>query len=138
MIQAKSVRMAISNVIRSVTEIVDKNRVSAEKLPMSARMFLMKYFPHQTIACARINGLTYNVNLDDGTKLVFDLIGNCDMLNCAKTAIPVNIIPQGIVNYLDACCPDKSMIKITKKESGYVIELSNGSVQNFNEYGALN
>ena len=78
---------------------------NVSELPAKAQTVLNQHFKHQNVALVRvetgITNKTYDVILQNGTKLEFDKRGNVIEIDCKQgAAVPGKLIPQAISKYL--------------------------------------
>ena len=119
----------------------DGRMIEPEMLPEAAKTFIKQYFPENTIIYAEkeveIKGTTYEVRLDDGTKVDFDGKGIWDKVNCKIKAVPAALVPEPIAAYVNASFTGQQIVKIDKERYGYEIELSCDLDLKFNKQGKL-
>ena len=98
-------------------------------------------FPGKGIAYATIDRdfgkTTYDVRLNDGTEVDFDSKGTWDKVDCGFSAVPAQLVPTAIANYVKANYAGATIVKIDKERHGYDIELSNDLELKFNKQGQL-
>ena len=80
---------------------------------------------------------SYDVVLENGTKIEFDKKGNITEIDCKKAVVPARFIPQPIKNYLKANYPGQAVKKIEINKNEYEIELANGLDLTFNKHFKL-
>ena len=80
---------------------------------------------------------TYDVRLNDGTEVDFDSKGTWDKVDCGFSAVPAQLVPTAIANYVKANYAGATIVKIDKERHGYDIELSNDLELKFNKQGQL-
>lgn len=127
-------------IIQATICCADDKMIPAEKLPAAAQTFIKKTFPKSTITFAEKDGFvnpTYEVHLSTGTKVDFDRKGNWDKVETHQGAVPAQLIPAAIANYVKTNYPATHITKIDKETYGYEIELSNDLDLKFNKAGAL-
>lgn len=110
-----------------------------KQLPASARAFIAKYFSQAEISHIKIDselmkGKTYDVLLTDRTELEFDSKGNWTEIDCQKRAVPSELIPAGVKQYVETNFPREIITKIERK-GGIEVELSNDFSLKFNKKG---
>lgn len=115
--------------------------ISVNALPAKAQDLLNKHFNGQKVIFATIeSGIisrSYDVVLKNGTKLEFDKKGNLTEIDCKQEAVPAQLIPQTIKEYLKDNYAEQSVKKIEIKRNEYEIELSNGFDLTFNKHFQL-
>lgn len=119
----------------------DDQPIPVQKLPAAAKTFVEKTFPGKKILYAEkdneFGGAKYEVHLNDGTELSFDKKGNWDKVDCKMTAVPAQLIPAAIAQYVKANFPDDVITKIDKERYGYDVELRSDLELKFNKSGEL-
>ncbi len=106
-------------------------------IPQKAQTFLDKYFPKSSIVLTEIaveeNVLEYEVWLNDGTKVEFDMQGNWRRVARKKSGVPVEMIPAPIMQFIHENYPGNVVTKYSWKDYGYKIELSDDMDLRFNK-----
>lgn len=100
----------------------------------SINSFVSTYFPNEEVIATIKDGLDYEVTLSDYTHIEFD--GNLfsqfewDEVDCKRstvhTAVPAELIPTEISDYVTRLHVGRSIVKISKDGRGWDIELDNG------------
>ena len=116
--------------------------VTAERLPEPVKTFVQQAFPGLTITYAEkdqeLTGAKYDVVLNDGTRVEFNIDDEWDKIECPMTnPVPTALIPEPIVAHIQANFPDAMILKIDKEHYGYEVELANGLELKFNKQGVL-
>lgn len=115
--------------------------ISVTILPIKAQILLTNYFGNQKVALATIeSGIvnrSYDVVLQNGTKLEFNKKGELTEIDCKQGVVPVKLIPLYIKNYLQNNYPRQSVKKLEIKKNEYEVELSNGMDLTFNKHFQL-
>lgn len=91
-------------------------------------------------ACYHWDGVinkSYDVVLQNGTKLEFDKKGNLTEIDCKQGKVPAKLIPQAIRNYLKKNYPAQAVKKIEMSKNEYEVELANGLDLTFNKHFQL-
>ena len=112
--------------------------ISVNALPAKAQTLLNNHFNSQKVMLATIESgvvsRSYDVVLQNGTKLEFDKKGNLTEINCKQGIVPVELIPQAITNYLKDNYAGQSVKKIEMNKNEYDVELTNGLDLTFNKH----
>ena len=115
--------------------------ISVNALPAKAQTLLSQHFNGQKVILATIEtgviNKTYDVVLQNGTKLEFDKKGNLTEIDCKQATVPDQLIPQAIKNYLMANYAGQSVKKIEMNKNEYEVELANGLDLTFNKHFQL-
>ena len=115
--------------------------ISVDALPAKAQTLLNNHFNGQKVMLATIESgvvsRSYDVVLQNGTKLEFDKKGNLTEINCKQGIVPVELIPQAIKNYLKDNYAGQSVKKIEMNKNEYEVELTNGLDLTFNKHFQL-
>ena len=106
-------------------------------LPVTAKNFIKKHFPQSGISHVKEeDGIwlwkTYEVILTNGFDLEFDHKGIWKEVDCERQAVPVEIIPKKILQYVQTHYKDQTIVSIKKEDKGYEIQLLNGLELKFN------
>ena len=117
----RSIRMMLvalsSIVLCSATACADNDKpIDVSNLPAKAQTTLTTHFNKQKVVLATIEAgivnKSYDVVLQNGTKLEFDKKGNLTEVDCKQGTVPAGLIPQPIQSYLQATYPGQSVKKI--------------------------
>ena len=115
--------------------------IAVNALPVKAQTLLSNHFNNQKVMLATIEtgviNKTYDVVLQNGTKLEFDKKGNLTEIDCKRGIVPALLIPQAIKNYLMANYAGQSVKKIEMNKNEYEVELANGLDLTFNKHFQL-
>ena len=115
--------------------------ISVNALPAKAQTLLSQHFNNQKVMLATIEtgviSRSYDVVLQNGTKLEFDKKGNLTEIDCKQGIVPVKLIPQAITNYLKDNYAGQSVKKIEINKNEYEVELTNGLDLTFNKHFQL-
>ena len=139
----RSIRMMLvalsSIVLCSATACADNDKpIDVSNLPAKAQTTLTTHFNKQKVVLATIEAgivnKSYDVVLQNGTKLEFDKKGNLTEVDCKQGTVPANLIHQPIQSYLQATYPGQSVKKIEIDRNEYEVELANGLDITFNKH----
>ena len=115
--------------------------ISVNALPAKAQTLLINHLNGQKVMLATIESgvvsRSYDVVLQNGTKLEFDKKGNLTEINCKQGIVPALLIPQAIKNYLKDNYAGQSVKKIEMNKNEYEVELTNGLDLTFNKHFQL-
>ena len=115
--------------------------ISVNALPAKAQTLLSQHFNDQKVMLATIESgvvsRSYDVVLQNGTKLEFDKKGNLTKIDCKQATVPAKLIPQAIRNYLKENYPAQAVKKIEMNKNEYEVELANGLDLTFNKHFQL-
>ena len=115
--------------------------ISVNALPAKAQTLLNNHFNGQKVMLATIESgvisRSYDVVLQNGTKLEFDKKGILTEIDCKQGIVPVQLIPQAIKNYLKDNYAGQSVKKIEMNKNEYEVELTNGLDLTFNKHFQL-
>lgn len=115
--------------------------ISVNALPVKAQTLLSNHFNGQKVLLATIESgvisRSYDVVMQNGTKLEFDKKGNLTEIDCKHGIVPAQLIPQAIKNYLKDNYAGQSVKKIEINKNEYEVELSNGLDLTFNKHFQL-
>lgn len=110
--------------------------VTSQALPEPVTAFLNKHFPGDSVVGFETDNdygvLEYDVMLSDGTEVDFDRNNQWKEVTCVDKAVPAELVPAAIANYVKANHKSVPIIKIDNKRFGYEIELANELKLKFN------
>ncbi len=115
--------------------------ISVNALPAKAQTLISNHFSNQKVMLATIESgvinRSYDVVLQNGTKLEFDKKGNLTEIDCKQDTVPAKLIPQAIKNYLKDNYAGQSVKKLEISKNEYEVELTNGLDLTFNKHFKL-
>ncbi|MDR1130415.1 MAG: PepSY-like domain-containing protein [Prevotellaceae bacterium] len=116
--------------------------ITETELPATSREFVRTHFPDAGISLIIRETETfssdYTVYLTNGFEIDFTKSGDWDDVDGKYTAIPesiLNLLPQGIPEYVKNTLKDCHIVEVNKEHYGYEIELSNRMELKFNSKG---
>lgn len=119
-------------------EVVTKD---TQKLPLTARNFILKYFAEPQISYIKIESgflsKRYEVTLTDRTEIDFDKKGEWTDIDCKKRTLPDVLVPSYIKEYVQANFPTEKITKMERDGSSLEVELTNDLSLKFNKQGKL-
>lgn len=123
--------------LMSSSIMADDTPIPVEQLPEAARTFVQANFKGQKIVYAEKDWNSFECRLKDGTKIEFTKKGAWKKIDRKKDAVPAELVPDAIQEYVKANFEDCIITKIDKERYGYDIELSNDIDLKFNYQGAF-
>lgn len=118
-----------------------QDEVPASQLPEAAKAFVQKFFPGQVIDYIVLDtdydGDVYEISLNNGVEINFDMAGNWEKVDCYYEAVPEGIVPSPIAHFVKANYGGSTIVKIDKEHYGYEVELFNGNELKFTADGQL-
>lgn len=145
----------ICMMMQTVSAFAQDKLITTEQLPSAITSFIQNNFPGQVIDyvnidsefadtdfdddfdCDDFDDTIYEVCLNNGIEIDFDMNGNWKKVDCYYMTVPMQIIPSTIAQYVDIHFSGQEIVKIDKKYYGYEVELSNGVEVKFNHQGEL-
>ena len=112
--------------ILSVTSFLfaDK-RISPKRIPQNALDFISEHFPSSRIRHVDIDDDLYEVNLDSGVKIEFNIDGTWEEIT-GRRGLPTTMLPEAAVEYLLKTYPNVNVVKIEQNYNNfYEVELKN-------------
>ena len=108
------------------------------KIPTRSRAFIDQYFPESSVVIVEMEeddkGMNeYEVWLNDGTKIDFDLQGEWKTVARKKSGVPLTLIPQQLITFVNTNYPNNVITKFSRKDYGYKLELSDDMDLRFNK-----
>ena len=123
--------------LMSSSILADDTPIPVDQLPEAARTFVQANFKGQKIVYAEKDWNSFECRLKDGTKIEFTKKGAWKKIDRKKDAVPAELVPEAIREYVKANFEDCIITKIDKERYGYDIELSNDIDLKFNYQGAF-
>lgn len=112
--------------ILSVTSFLfaDK-RISPKKMPQNALDFISEHFPSSRIRHVDIDDDLYEVKLDSGVKIEFNIDGTWEEIT-GRRGLPTTMLPEAAAEYLLKTYPNVNVVKIEQNYNNfYEVELKN-------------
>ena len=111
--------------------------ITVDKLPQKAQQFIKSYYQQVGVTYAKedkdLVSTEYEVLLADGTKMEFSSSGEWTSVECKGSAVPEDIIPQQIKQYVAKNYPNTKILKIDRDRRDYEVTLSNRLELKFNK-----
>ena len=108
-----------------------------KNLSQNTNDFLRKHFANVGITEAKSTTDGFEVKLASGMEIDFDINGNPVSIDGNDQKIPEAIIPNGILNYVNANLPGQFITDYEFKNNQYKIELNNNKEFKFDSKQAL-
>lgn len=106
-------------------------------LPPEAEAFIEQYFPKSSVVLIEMGEeddvQEYEVWLNDGTKIEFDMQGTWRRVSRKKSGVPSSLVPEAMRQYIKTNYPNNVITKFSKKDYGYKVELSDDMDLRFNK-----
>jgi len=114
----------------------------AKKLPAAARTFISTYFVEAQISHIKIESelfqtKKYEVLLTDRTEIDFNGDGEWLEIDCDNAAVPQEVIPSYVVEYVKTNYPGAFVTKIERKRREVEVDLNNDWSLTFNQKGEI-
>jgi hypothetical protein len=125
----KKLLCVIITVIGTMTMQAQGEQVMRAEIPSGAKHFLSKYFRspfHHAIRGIEEDVITYDIVLNDKTKIEFSEAGIWKEIDGKGKTIPCKFLQKEILDYVSTKYPNETITKIGLNESNYNIKLSNG------------
>ena len=142
----KVLALALVVILGTATVNAERVPMPVDKMPAQVQTFLNDYYPGATVAKSwakmmrpTTEPMWYRVNLDNGTKLWFDLTGNWYQVNAKKSSVaaPIDLLPNIARKTLTDQYPNAKITSIKFKKDQYKIKLSDGTKLTFDKDYAL-
>ena len=111
--------------------------IAVENLPQQAQQFIKRYFSNVGVTFAKEDrdmlSREYEVLFADGSTVDFTANGEWKSVECKGAAVPADIVPQQIKDYVAKSYPDAQIRKIERDRNDYEVSLSNRLELKFNK-----
>ena len=130
----------ILSLCASVSYGQDK-KISVSQLPQKAKRFLNQYYSRIDVASVSedvqswFESNVYRVILKDGKRIAFDESGNWKEVDGKRAALPLNLIPSNVLDYVERSFPKTEVVKMRRSQQRYLVGISSGLVLEFNNKG---
>lgn len=113
--------------------------IKVNQLPETAQKFLTTYWNDVKVTRAKMDKdvleVTYDVHLDNMTKIEFDKKGEWKEIESPNVEIPKGIILQSIVDYVADNYDGSRIVKIKRDHHHFEVELDNDVELKFDKKG---
>lgn len=114
--------------------------ISFAKLPVKAQTMVKKHFVEKDVANVKMDTeylvkKEYEVIFKNGSKIEFDADGEWEKIEMKEGAVPVQLIPTTISQYIHKSFPNTFAKDMKRKKKGYEVEISNGLDLEFSKAG---
>ena len=100
-------------------------RISPKKIPQNALDFISEHFPSSRIRHVDIDDDLYEVKLDSGVKIEFNIDGTWEEIT-GRRGLPTTMLPEAAAEYLLKTYPNVNVVKIEQNYNNfYEVELKN-------------
>lgn len=118
--------------------IFDNDRpIEFNELPAQAQSFIKEYFSKDKVSYALIDeGIIikeYKVIFESGAKVEFTGDGTWKDVECRYDAVPKNIVPAKIADYIKRHYPSNKITEISREYHEWEVKLSGGLELTFNK-----
>ncbi|WP_300369927.1 PepSY-like domain-containing protein [Brachyspira sp.] len=121
----KILKIILTIIIISSSNLLADWVVSPEALPENARQFIFQTFPDAQIWYVEREGGEFEVELSNGIKIEFLGNGNWKEIEAEYIGIPYNAFPPNVANTIRKTYPQTVIISAEKKWGTYEIKLNN-------------
>ncbi|MCH5234839.1 MAG: PepSY-like domain-containing protein [Muribaculaceae bacterium] len=139
--------LALVVALGAATANAERVECPVEKMPAQVQTFLNDYYPGAKVAKSwakmmrpTTEPMWYRVNLDNGTKLWFDLTGNWYQVDAKKSSVPasIDLLPNIARKTITDKYPGETVKSIKFKKDQYKVTLSDGMKLKFDKsYGQV-
>ena len=143
----KVLALALVVALGGATANAERVPMPVDKMPAQVQTFLNDYYPNATVAKSwakmmrpTTEPMWYRVNLNDGTKIWFDLTGNWYQVDAKKSSTPITIdlLPNIARKTITDKYPGETVKSIKFKKDQYKVALSDGMKLKFaKSYGEV-
>lgn len=120
----------------SLINLTEDKPISYDKLPADAQKFIETYYANEEISHITLDrdviSVDYKVALLSGTKLEFNSKGEWKEVETRNSAVPNDLVPQQIVEYVEANYPNREITEINRNHSYTEVTLKGGLELTFN------
>ena len=143
----KVLALALVVALGAATANAERVPMPVDKMPAQVQTFLNDYYPGAKVAKSwakmmrpTTEPMWYRVNLDNGTKLAFNLQGNWYQVNAKKSTVPasIDLLPNIARKTISEKYPNATIKSIKFKKDQYKVTLSDGMKLKFDKnYGEV-
>lgn len=134
--------ITLSAAVAASWDLRDNERpIRYEELPAAAQSFIKSHFAKEEVSYAILDkGIffdEYSVVLANGDKLDFDNKGHWTEVKCRYSAVPNDIVPRQISDYVKQYNPSAKIVEIKRDRNEWEVKLSGGLEYKFNSSFSL-
>ena len=119
----------------------DERPIKFDELPTQAQSFVKEHFADEKISHViedkEFMGNEYKVVFLSGTKVEFDRSGAWTEVDCRYTAVPAQLVPKAVADYVKTNYPESSIMELRREHGGCEVKLTGGLELTFNKAGKL-
>lgn len=123
--------------LQGLVKADDDRAITVNQLPQKAQEFIKQYFPKNEISLAKMEKdfweKKYEVVFVNGEKVEFLKDGSWEKVDCKYSAVPAEIVPQAIKDYVSKHYPEAIILKIERDSKTYEVKLNNKLELEFNK-----
>ena len=132
----KVLALALVVVLGTASVKAERVEMSVDKMPAQVQTFLNDYYPGVAVQASwakmmrpTTEPMWYRVNLDNGTKLWFDLTGNWYQVSAKKSTTPasIDLLPNDARKVISDQYSGCTVKSIKFKKDQYKVALSDGT-----------
>jgi hypothetical protein len=132
----KKLTLITATFLMCLTACAREEPIALANLPNQAQSLINTYFADLPVALTKVDhdGLqkTYEVIFTTGGSIEFNHNGEWKNIEIS-TGVPMELIPEAIVDYLKANYPNQIVIQIDRDIYDYELQLDNGVELKFNK-----
>ncbi len=114
----------------------DDQPVDSTELPVAAQTFISTYYPAAGVSSAVVSGNEYDVVLDNGTTIDFNMSGEwLEVTAPLGQTVPSGFYPSQIDSYVAQYGNGSGINEISKESYGFEVELVSGVEFQFGPFG---
>jgi hypothetical protein len=141
MIMKKSIMTLLGIAMAAATAMAapltdDDRAIKYEQLPVKARTFITNHFPNEQPSYMfedrDLAHTEYKVMLESGVKIEFDGTGEWNDVECRSGAVPADIVPKKIADYVAKKYPANKIVEISRDHNDWEVKLNGGLELTFN------
>ena len=126
--------------VAAANAFIDSYTISRDKLPEEARQMLDEHFPKAKVSMIKIDRhllkkTDYDVRLTNGTKIEFSNKGKWTTVDCGSREVPEALVPGTVRKYVEKNFSGLRVVSVGKRNAGYDVGLSDGTLHRFNLLG---
>ena len=115
----------------------DDRTIRYDELPAAAQTFISKYFAKEQVSHASLDqgiiSSEYKVVFVSGTKLEFDGDGEWTELDCRYAAVPKDLVPAQIADYVKKNYPNSKITELKREHNEWEAKITGGLELTFND-----
>ena len=118
-------KLSLLALLVGVSSLLADVVVAPNSLPAKAQNFIAQHFKGVSIALVERDMNSFDVTLNDGTQIDFNINGDWTEVDGKYKAIPTSFLPANVVQRAKATQSNAILLQVDREISGYKFKFNN-------------